>query len=330
MIEARRRFPSAPQPFIDLSTGINPHAYPIGPIAADTLARLPEPEDVLRLQSVAASAYRVAGPEMVVAIPGTQIAISLLPALLGCRRATILSPTYAEHRAAWEKAGLQVVGADGFEAFAGHAAQPGTAAILCNPNNPDGRRLPPGRLLELGSAQAVRGGVLVCDEAFVDLEPDMTGLGLHLPHPGLLVLRSFGKSYGLAGIRLGFMLAAPDLAARLRTAFGPWAISGVAIQAGCLALADTDWRLAMSGRLRRDGAELDRLLLRSRLRCHGGTALFRLYGGDGAAALHRHLGEAGVLVRRFDHDRRLLRFGLPGEPAAWSRLEAALRRAPLP
>ncbi len=330
LIEARRLFPSAPEPFIDLSTGINPHAYPVGPIATDALARLPEAEDILRLQAVAAAAYGVADPGMVVATPGTQIAISLLPALLGCRRAVVLEPTYAEHRAAWENAGLPVEAAYGIEAFTQWALQPGTAAILCNPNNPDGRRLPVGRLLELAAEQASHGGMLVCDEAFVDLEPDLAGLGSSLPHPGLLVLRSFGKSYGLAGVRLGFVLASPERAARLRNAFGPWAISGVAIQAGCLALADPAWRAAMADRLRRAGADLDRLLQRHGLRCHGGTALFRLYGSSRASALHRHLGEAGLLVRRFDHDPGLLRFGLPGEAEAWARLEAALRSAPLP
>ncbi len=330
MIEARRLFASAPAPFIDLSTGINPHAYPIGPIGPDALARLPEPEDILRVQAVAAACYGVADPGMVVATPGTQIAISLLPYLLGCRAATILAPTYAEHRAGWDNAGLPVEVAYGIEAFASNALQPGTAAILCNPNNPDGRRLPPGRLLALASAQSEQGGVLICDEAFVDLEPDMTGLGSCLPHPGLLVLRSFGKSYGLAGIRLGFILASAGLAGRLRAAFGPWAISGVAIQAARVALADTAWRAAMADRLRRDGADLDRLLLRHGFRGQGGTALFRLYCGRGAAALHRHLGEAGLLVRRFDDDPNLLRFGLPGDAMAWARLQAALRSARLP
>ena len=323
-------YPSAPEPFIDLSTGINPHAYPLGPIGVGALARLPEPEEVGRLQAIAAEAYGVADPDMVVATPGTQIAISLLPYLLGSRRATVLSPTYGEHREAWEHAGLPVEAAVGFEAFVSSALQPGTAAILCNPNNPDGRRFPHARLRELAAALSERGSVLVCDEAFVDLEPDMTGLGACLPHPGLLVLRSFGKSYGLAGIRLGFVLAAPALATRLRTAFGPWAISGIAVQAGCAALADRPWRAAMADRLRRHGMDLDRLLLRHGYGCLGGTVLFRLYGGPGAAMLHRHLGDSGLLVRRFGHDPGLLRFGLPGDAAAWTRLEAALNSAPLP
>ena len=329
LIEARRRHPSAPEPFLDLSTGINPHAYPLGPIAPGRLARLPEPEELFRLQVVAAGAYGVADPDMVVATPGTQIAISLLPHLLGCTSAIVLSPTYAEHEAAWRHAGLPVGTATGLEAFEHGAARPGTAAILCHPNNPDGARHDPARLLALADRLAGQGGLLVCDEAFLDLEPDMTSLGTRLPHPGLLVLRSFGKTYGLAGIRLGFVLASPGLAHRLRTAFGPWAVGGIAIEAGCVALADTAWRSGMADRLRRDAMELDRLLLCHDWRCRGGTALFRLYEGRDAAGMQARLGEAGVLVRSFAGDAHRLRFGLPGNSEGWTHLKEALAAAVL-
>ncbi|TLU73233.1 threonine-phosphate decarboxylase [Lichenicoccus roseus] len=329
LIEARRRFPSAPQPFLDLSTGINPHPYPLAPIDPARLARLPEPEELSRLQAVAARAYGVADPDMVVATPGTQIAISLLPHLLGCSRAVILSPTYAEHAAAWRHAGRPVEAAAGLEAFERGAMLPGTAAVLCNPNNPDGARSDRVRLLALAAGLARQGGVLICDEAFLDLEPDMASLGTALPHPGLLVLRSFGKTYGLAGIRLGFVLASPGLAGRLRSAFGPWAIGGLAIEAGCAALADEAWRAGMAERLLGDGAELDRLLLRYGWRSRGGTALFRLYQVRQATRLYAHLGEAGVLVRRFEHQPDLLRLGLPGDSGGWARLEGALATAAL-
>ncbi len=323
LIEARRRFPHAPAPFLDLSTGINPHPYPAAPFALERITRLPEPEAVEALQAVAAAAYGAADPAMVVAAPGTQILISLLPHLLGLRRAIILGPTYAEHQRAWEAAGAAVKVEPEPSAFLGCDA-PGQAAILCNPNNPDGRRCPADGLLALADRLQRRGGLLICDEAFADLETPDPGLARHLPHPGLLILRSFGKSYGLAGLRLGFLLGAPERVAPIRQALGPWAVSGPALAAATVALADTGWREAMASRLQQAGGRLDALLDASGFASAGGTRLFRLCRGEQAPALFTALGAAGILTRRFDHDPRLLRLGLPAEEAHWTRLRQAL------
>nr|WP_282571782.1 threonine-phosphate decarboxylase CobD [Roseomonas acroporae] len=330
---ARRRFPDAPAPFLDLSTGINPVPWPLpGPMPAlppAAFSRLPEPEALEALQRAAALAYGVADPGCVVASPGTQILIGLLPRLLPLRAARILGPTYAEHALAWEAAGAAVTTVT--EAGALDAGEAGTAAVLCNPNNPDGRRVPAAPLLALAARLAARGGLLVVDEAFADLEPTggpagdgWRSLAPALPAPGLVVLRSFGKTYGLAGLRLGFALAAPGLAARLRAALGPWAVSGPALALGTAALADRGWLRAAAARLAGDTARLDRLLAAAGLRPLGGTHLFRLAEGD-AAGWYERLGRAGILVRPFAARPRWLRLGLPGDAAAWDRLEAALR-----
>ncbi len=312
LIAARQAFPEAPAPFLDLSTGINPHPYPLPAFTPAAFTRLPEPEEVAALEAAAARAYGVADPAMVVAAPGAEALIQLLPRVLPQPRIAIAGPTYAGHAAAWRAAGAEVVAADA------------PAAVLCNPNNPDGRRLPALHLLE----SAPR-GLLVVDEAFVDLEPDAAELSL-APHLGrrgtgaVVVLRSFGKCYGLAGLRLGFAVAAPAWAAALRAALGAWAVSGPAIAAGRAALADDRWRAAMRARLAREAAALDACLDDAGFAIRGGTVLFRLAEAAGAPVLRHRLGHAGILVRHFADRPRWLRFGLPGDDAAWARLCQAL------
>ena len=312
-------FPHALEPFLDLSTGINPHAYPVECFTREQLTRLPEPEALEALQAVAASTYGAADPSMLVAAPGSQILISLLPRLLGLRRATILGPTYAEHQQSWETAGATVTIEPEPAAFLS-AAGIAQAAILCNPNNPDGRCCPPDALLGLADRLGQSGGVLICDEAFADLQTPDPGLARHLPRRGLLILRSFGKCYGLAGLRLGFLLGDADRVAGIRAALGPWAVSGPALAAATVALADAGWREEMASRLQHAGERLDAMLAASGFASAGGTRLFRLFRGERAPALFLALGEAGILTRRFQHDPRLLRLGLPGREAHWARL----------
>ena len=311
---ARRLFPGAPEPFLDLSTGINPLPYLVPPLPPEAWARLPEPEAEAALREAAARAYGAADPGLVAAAPGTQALIGLLPRLFPARRVRVLGPTYAEHAAAWAAAGAMV------EEVADPGALAGAElAVLCQPNNPDGRRHDPAALLAL----AGQVGRLVVDEAFADLEEEGLSLAPHLPRPGVIVLRSFGKTYGLAGLRLGFALAEPEAAAALRAALGPWAVSGPALAIGRRALDDAAWRGAAAARLASDAARLDALLTAAGLRVTGGTRLFRLAEGDAAGWFGR-LGRAGILVRRFAARPGWLRFGLPGDATGWSRLETAL------
>ena len=317
---ARRRFPHAPEPWIDLSTGINPVPYPLPPMPLAALTRLPEPEQIAELEAVAACAYGVADPACVVAGPGTQALIHLLPRLVAPGAVAVVSPTYNEHRAAWALAGHSVAEVADLDQI-GEAR----VAVLVRPNNPDGAVAPAKAVLSAAGRLADKGGVLVVDEAFADLEG--CSLAPVLPHPGLLLLRSFGKTYGLAGVRLGFALAAPRWAARLRAALGPWAVSGPALHAGAHALADTGWRDIAAERLGGDAAQLDGLLSAAGCRVVGGTRLFRLVEHGVAAALADRLGGAGMLVRQFANRPNFLRFGISAE---WTRLEVALGAPSVP
>lgn len=305
---------------MDLSTGINRVPYPLPDLAAEVFTRLPEPEALEALQEAAAIAYGAA-PAMVAAAPGTQALISLLPRLLPQRRVAVLGPTYAEHAAAWRAAGSHVAEVARFEDLDGAAS----CAVLCNPNNPDGRRVPLSALSALADRLAGRGGLLVVDEAFADFEGGTSAVPA-LPHPALVVLRSFGKAYGLAGLRLGFALSDARTAALIRAALGPWAVSGPAITVGRQALLDRAWAAAAAARLAREATDLDRCLAVAGLHVLGGTRLFRLAEGAHAAALFQQLGTAGILVRRFAAHPHWLRFGIPGQPAEWDRLRAALRQ----
>ncbi|MGY2051089.1 threonine-phosphate decarboxylase CobD [Methylobacterium sp. JK268] len=314
--EARRLFPDAPLPWIDLSTGINPVPYPCPPFDASLLARLPAPAEVAALEAAAARTYG-ADPAEAVAAPGTQALIAWLPVLRPQGRVAVIGPTYAEHAAAWAQAGHAVATVANLD-----EAARADVAVVVNPNNPDGRVTPRPALLEAAGRLAERGGLLVVDEAFADLEP-VASLCEAVPEAAM-VLRSFGKTYGLAGLRLGFAVARAPLAARLRAALGPWAVSGPAIAAGLAALPDRAWREAAAASRRADAERLDGLLAQAGARLVGGTCLFRTADFPDAPALFARLGRAGLFVRRFEAAPDRLRFGLPGTAAAWERLERAL------
>ncbi|MSO80228.1 MAG: threonine-phosphate decarboxylase [Alphaproteobacteria bacterium] len=312
---ARRRFAGAPEPFIDLSTGINPVPWPVPGLPGEALARLPGQEALDRLAAAAARLYGAPDAACVVAAPGTQILLPLVAALRAPGRAAVLGPTYAEHARAAALAGHAVAEVERVDGLAGAGL-----AVVVNPNNPDGRLVPHADLLAL----AGRAGLLVVDEAFMDVGPAGASLAGDVAGGGIVVLRSFGKFFGLAGLRLGFALATPDIAAALRARLGPWAVSGPALAIGAAALADTDWIAATRVRLAADAARLDGLLAAAGLAVAGGTALFRLVETPAAAALYERLGRQGILVRRFAERSDRLRFGLPGHEAAWRRLAAAL------
>ncbi len=311
-------FPDAPRPIIDLSTGINPHAYALQDLPAEAWTRLPEADDVAALEAVAAMAYG-ARPGQVVAAPGTQLLISLLPRIVPLDTVAIVGPTYAEHAASWRAVGTRVDEVSSIEKVGEQSG-----VVVCNPNNPDGGRTDPEALRALARNLAARNGLLVVDEAFADLEDGPLSLIPNLPGEGVVVLRSFGKTYGLAGLRLGFAVAGGALAARIRAALGPWAVSGPAIAVGRRALADTLWLEQTRKRLEGDGRRLDVALTGAGMEVIGGTRLFRLAESNVADVTFDQLGRAGIFVRRFADRPSLLRFGIPGDQADWDRLTAAL------
>jgi cobalamin biosynthetic protein CobC len=255
---------------------------------------------------------------MVASVPGTQLLISLLPRLFPRASVAILGPTYGEYARSFEAGGSLVVEVCTLEALAD-----APCAIICNPNNPDGRRFNADALLEFAQKRAGN-GLLVVDESFADLEGDSLSLVPHLPQPDLLVLRSLSKSYGLGGVRLGFALAGPDIAASIRNALGPWPVSGPAVEIGSSALADRAWLEATKQQLTQDVTRLDGMLREAGMTVIGGTRLFRLAECAESTSLYRRLGEAGILVRSFDYRADWLRFGIPGVEDEWRRLADAL------
>jgi len=314
---ARKLFPAAPEPFVDLSTGINPFPYPLPPLDPAVFARLPEPAAVGRLAAIAAAAYGAPSAAHVVAAPGLQMLLPLVAALARPGRAAVLGPTYAEHARVAALAGHDVG-----EVTALHDLVGADLAVVVNPDNPDGRVVSRAALVAL--ADRLAPGLLVVDEAFMDVGPIDGSLAPDATRPNLVVLRSFGKFFGLAGVRLGFAFAAPAITARLRAALGPWAVSGPALAIGAAALADAGWIGQTRERLAAAAQRLDALLVKAGLDIAGGTALFRLVRTPAAAELFDQLGCAGIFVRRFDEQPTWLRFGLPGEPPQWQRLANVL------
>ena len=317
---AEQRYGRPAEGWVDLSTGINPWPYPLQDIPRTAWARLPDAAALQQLITAAARCYGAPGPDTVVAAPGTQALIQLLPSLWPVRTVAIVSPTYGEHAVAWREGGHEVVAC----ADLPEAAERGDIVVVTNPNNPDGRQFGPDLLDRIAHDRHARGGMLIVDEAFADLSPDVS-LAPTTSRPGRLVLRSFGKFYGLAGLRLGFAIAHPELAGRIRKALGPWAVSGPALAVGSRALADRDWGDRTRRRLAAASQALSGLLREAGLEIVGGTGLFVLAAHPDAASLQDRLGRAGIYVRRFPNRHDWLRFGLPPDAVAEKRLETALR-----
>src|SRR5215471_3010203 len=316
---ARRLFTDAPEPFIDLSTGINPYSYPLPQLPADLFTRLPDPEALAGAARIAAQGYGAPSAAHVVPAPGTQILLPLVAALVDPARAAVVGPTYREHARAAALAGHRVSEVANLD-----AAREAMVVIVTNPNNPDGRQFDKNELIAVAKRLAMRGGLLVVDEAFMDAGPRDASLASEVGRHAIVVLRSFGKFFGLAGIRLGFALAAPPLAVRLSAKLGPWAVSGPALAIGAAALADSAWSAETRNHLHAAAARLKAILLSRGLEIVGGTPLFQLARTPAASDLFQHLGRAGILVRNFPEHPSWLRFGLPGTEAAWTRLQIAV------
>jgi cobalamin biosynthetic protein CobC len=320
---ARELFPHAPEPWIDLSTGISPWSCPVPQLPAEALQRLPDATALHRLQEIARKAYRAPAAAEVVALPGTDTGLSVLPWLFRePKRVAVLAPCYSGHAAAWTAAGHSVRQIDSLDAA-------GSAAILIavNPNNPDGRFLPLSELAAATASLKRRDGLLIVDEAFADAEESHSLLPQVARLDRTLVLRSAGKFFGAAGVRLGFAITSHPVAARLKAALGAWPIPALTLAFGIAALADAAWAEAQRKRLGETVAGLDALLTGAGLRVLGGTALFKLVSHPEARSLFAHLAGKGILTRPFK-DRAALRFGLPAGPEEMARLGDALQNAP--
>ncbi|MBR0783006.1 threonine-phosphate decarboxylase CobD [Bradyrhizobium iriomotense] len=311
---AQQRFGGRAEDWIDLSTGINRVPYPVGEVSARAWNALPSRSEIEALHLAARHAYRTNAP--IVALGGAQAAIQLLPQLAPPGRARILAPTYNEYAGVLLAAGWDVEEVTDFDALAG-----ADLAIVVNPNNPDGRCHTPNDLLAL----LPRVGRLVVDESFADAVPHLS-LTPDADRPGLMILRSFGKFYGLAGLRLGFAIGSAADIAKLAAASGPWPVSGAAIAIGCRALRDDAWTETTSARLERDSMRLDAMVQSQGWTLVGGTPLFRLYETPDALAAQDKLARGHIWSRVFVQKPAWLRLGLPGNEAEWSRLAEALAR----
>ena len=303
--------------WLDLSTGINPHGWPVPTLPAAVWQRLPESDDGLE---AAAAAYY--GNPNLLPVAGSQAAIQWLPALLPKAAVACIAPLYAEHPHAWQQAGHKV-------RYLQNATLPRALAVatpyilLCNPNNPTADRHPHELVLDAARQLHKRGGWLIVDEAFVDATPELsvTPLAGTPEAPNLIVLRSLGKFFGLAGVRVGFVFAAPELLRRMQEAMGPWAVSGPSREAARLALADTAWQAAARPQLQAAGERLHQLL--APLGEVKATALFATLSSPHSNELFDYLARRAILTRRFDQ-QPLLRCGLPADEAGWQRLATAL------
>lgn len=306
--QAGKAFGGNGEPWIDLSTGINPHPWPgVDRIAIDW-TRLPDPDALMDLEGAAAS-YFGADPACVLALPGAEIGLRILGECLS-KPVRYRWPSYRTH-------GEMVLDASPVAPEALDASE-GTL-ILANPNNPDGYRTPAAVL----RSQTARGW-LVLDEAFADTDPGHSLAGAVGPDQRLIVLRSFGKFFGLPGVRLGFLIAPPAQIAEYRARIGAWPVSAAAIAIGIAAYRDAGWIAETRSRLAAQTAALDRVLKAHGHLPMGDCTLFRLIETSDAQALFERLARRSILTRPFDYDPRWLRIGLPADSVALERLDAAL------
>ncbi|SDZ01128.1 threonine-phosphate decarboxylase CobD [Pseudomonas sp. NFIX28] len=312
--KAAEQYGIAEADWLDLSSGLAPWPWPIPEIGMRAWARLPETDD--GLEQAARDYY---GATHVLPVPGSQAAIQLLPRLRRAGKVGVLSPCYAEHAEAWRRNGYIV--REVLEQEVDFFLDSLDVLVVVNPNNPTGLSLTPERLLDWHARLAQRGGWLVVDEAFMDNTPQLS-LAAQADQVGLIVLRSFGKFFGLAGVRLGFVLAERKLLKLLAEQVGPWAVSGPTRVLGQVCLRDSEGHARQRVRSEAASLRLAQLLERHGLKPHGGCALFQWLITDRAELLHEFMARRGILLRLFTHNSSL-RFGLPADEADWSRLEQA-------
>lgn len=316
LLRASREYGIAAERWLDLSTGINPFGYPVPPVPEREWLRLPSnPEALLR----AASEYYET--EALLPVAGTQAAIQALPRLRPRSRVILAALTYNEHAHAWRRHGHHVQAApmDRFDERLAEA----DVLIVCNPNNPTGERIERKRLLEWRATLADRGGWLIVDEAYIDPTPEES-LASFAGQAGLVILRSLGKFFGLAGARVGFVFAERALLRALESELGPWAVSGPAQFAACSALRDRAWQAHTRSSLIESAQRLHILLGHAGLAARG-TALFQWCRHERAAELHHVLARQAIMTRVFREDTPAsIRFGLPGAEDEWTRLADAL------
>jgi cobalamin biosynthetic protein CobC len=324
---AARLYPAAPQPWIDLSTGINPVAWPVPQIPLLRYQRLPLASEIFDMVDAAAEFYGLPANAEIVPVPGSEIAIRLLPRLLPSARVGILTPTYGSHAAAWREAGAEVLE---LTALPDPASRDLETLVVVNPNNPDGRLLHGAELAGFAKVWVAAGRRLIVDEAFAEVADGGSLLSVSELPAGVVVLRSLGKFFGLAGLRVGFAVVAKPDASAWHHLLGDWPVSGPACAIAVLALRDGAWIAAARARLAADRKRLDHALEQASFKVIGGTDLFGLFEAPDDSDWLDHFARAGILVRAFAGSPRHYRLGLAADEAGWQRLEIACRAASSP
>jgi cobalamin biosynthetic protein CobC len=319
LTEAMAQYGGTPAMWLDLSTGINPRPWPVSALPDEIWRRLPSLADQQALIAAAREAYNVPAGIDIAAAPGSQALIQWLPYLAAPGSVAVIGPTYSEHAAAWRNAGHDVLALAAMDHVPDHSRH----VVVVNPNNPDGRLVGQDELARMATRARTGDGWLVIDEAFADLDPACSAVALCRDLP-VIVLRSFGKFHGLAGLRLGFAIGQPALIERLTEALGPWPCSGPALAIGRAALLDREWADRTRDSLKRQADQLDHVLTQAGFAIAGGTALFRLARHPEAGSRHHALARQHIWCRSFEHAGDMLRFGLPGNEAGLARLATAL------
>lgn len=291
------RFGGKRSEWLDLSTGINPEPYPIPDLGPDLWHALPDQNLSTAIERAARAFWDIPDSAAVLAAPGASSLIARIPSF-GSGTVCIPSPTYNEHAAAFDANGWKIT------------EDAADAQVLVHPNNPDGKQWGPAD---------ITAGLTIIDESFCDVLPEHS-LVSQTARPGVLVLKSFGKFWGLAGLRLGFAIGDPELIKQLEASLGPWPVSGPALCIGAQALSDMEWAQMTRARLQKDALRLDQKMATLGAELVGGTSLFRLYDVEDAAALQTRLAENKIWPRIFPYSQRWLRLGLP-HPNRWSQLD---------
>ena len=319
LLEAAQHYQIPVSEWLDLSTGINPNGYPIPAIPDSIWQRLPEDQD--DLISAAQEYYQC---QSILAVAGSQAAIQSLPLLRPSGTTGIATPSYAEHAYAWEKAGHKTLNIQAHE-IDQYINQLDTL-VLVNPNNPTAHTFTQKQCLKWLENLNQRQGWLIIDEAFIDCTPELS-LSMLTAIKGLIILRSVGKFFGLAGLRAGFVLAEPCVLNPLNELLGPWTLSNPSRYVCAYALLDKAWQVETRQQLQQQSQRLNTLLNHYQLSPTGSTHLFQWVQTEKATQIHQLLAQQAVFTRFFNQPASL-RFGLPAQEPEWQHLESALQQIP--
>jgi len=316
LIDAANKYNIPLEQWMDLSTGINPNGWIIPEIPARCWQRLPEIGD--GLVSAAKQYYQC---QSLLPVAGSQAAIQTLPLLRKKSKVGVLKPAYAEHAYSWKNAGHEIVELEA-EKIEAHLESL-DVLILVNPNNPTGQSFDKEQLLKWHDILRRHKGWLIIDEAFIDTTPEKS-LSNHQVIDGLIILRSIGKFFGLAGIRCGFVIGIEELLHTLNEKLGPWVISHPSRYVATAALLDQEWINQTQDELKQNSNRLAALLTKRGLKPNGKTDLFHWIKTPLAKQVYQNLAQQGVLTRLFPQPLSL-RFGLPKNNQQYVDLDAALK-----